>query len=83
MKKTSIIILTDLIYTVQVFAVSYSNNKSSNSVSHNKNSPGNLVKGNSSNDFPDFVKASKVITPAVVHIETLYNTTSSNINFGN
>ena len=81
MKKTLTIILTVLICTVQVFGVSCSNNKSSSSVSGNKNSPYNLVRGNSSNDIADFVKASKVITPAVVHIETLYNTTSSNINF--
>jgi serine protease Do len=81
MKKTSTIILTVLIFTVQVFGVSCSNNKSSKSVSGNNNSPDNLVKGNSSNEIGDFVKASKAITPAVVHIETLYNNTSSNINF--
>ena len=81
MKKTSTIIITVLIYAVQVFGISCSNNKSANSVSGDKDSLGNLVKSNSSNDIVDFVKASKEITPAVVHIETLYNTSSSNISF--
>ncbi len=49
MKKTSIIIITVLICTVQVFGIGYPNYKSSNNVYG--------VRGNSINDFTDFVKA--------------------------
>jgi serine protease Do len=83
------IIFTVLFSAVQVFGVNCSNNDRPGDVVSidsrlTTHLPINTEKGTSSNEIEDFVMASKAAMPAVVHIKTLYTTSSAefNNNFG-
>ena len=84
MKNTLTTIFTVLFSGLQVFGVSCSNkNRSADVGSINSrlttSLPTNTDKGNSSYEIEDFVLASKAAMPAVVHIKTLYKTSSEEL----
>ncbi|HEY3371392.1 MAG TPA: trypsin-like peptidase domain-containing protein [Prolixibacteraceae bacterium] len=85
MKNATTIILTILFSAVQVFGVSCSNKDrsaggSTQVISQNTPSLHSTEQGNSSGPTGDFVVAAKAATPAVVHIKTHYNSSSSGFN---
>lgn len=80
MKSTSIILLSILFFIVQIAGINCTNEKNpdKDTDSITKTSSANhSSKSSSSNEFVDFVMASKSVTPAVVHIKTTYASAGS------
>ncbi|WP_069658766.1 trypsin-like peptidase domain-containing protein [Arcticibacter eurypsychrophilus] len=82
MRKIQLIMFSVILFSVQILGINCTNNTGQDGLTSQDSLNGKSLKGkigssNSTDEYVNFVSASKAVTPAVVHIKTLSNVSSA------